>query len=1095
MKSIIDFLEHWAAVQPDKRLSSFLNVDGAEKDTYTFLGFHERTCHLAAYLSQHIGLRRGDRALLVYPPGLEIVVAVVACARVGVIPVPVCPPTHISLGGGLARLDSVARDCQAKICLTTTEFYRCYQLLLDQRPISSHLHNALAVADLEWVATDGVRGRAADGFHNDANAVLLLQYTSGSTSDPKGVIVSHENVIHNARSIIDHMPIGVSWLPQYHDMGLIGYYLYPIIAGGTTHGFAPFDFLKRPLLWLQTIARVQATYTSAPNFGFEYCLREDKVPPEQLNGLDLSSLRVLMSAAEPVRTHTYLRFRERFAPYGLRPQAHVVAYGLAENTLAVSNNGRRVLTVDKRLLQQGRLLIENAEPMNNGQLRLVSCGRPLDGVRVRIVHPKSRVALGERQIGEIWIAGKSTCRGYWNRPALTREVFNNAVARNPEDHHAYLRSGDLGFLHEGELFVCGRLKELIVIRGVNYYPQDIETIVEQASQKIRAGGVAAFGGDEDEETLVVVAEVRIPRSLPDPTEIARALRTQYGVEPHVIVFVPARTIAKTTSGKNARSLTRRRWLNGELPAIATHVSTRAKQPATNFPELRERFRHILAPYHLTGRENYTFAEVGIDSLTLVTMVLDIEQLLEKRGAADLIHEVDARLLQHLTVAKLFSLLDQFEETSDELIAALRSVLRRVKQDHESHERECMEADAELERITCVEVAVSVDKPLTNVLLTGPTGFFGPFLLRSLLRRTPYTYYALTRATDPLQGMDRIRASLHRARVWTPGLDEELEKRLRIVCGDIAQPALGLHSDQWRSLAAHIQAVFHNAALVNYVLGYDSLRPHNVNGTRELLRFACTGGRKEFHLVSSTIIFGWTAKDTLLETNSNESMENLDFGYAQSKWVAEQLVLAAEAQGLTVRIYRPSFITASSGGVGSRDDIAIRLLAFMINHGIAVNARNQISFLPADIAADNIASIFEHRDAARTLHVTADGYYNMMDITRLITREYGYPFVYYDIPRFVAEMKRRCEKDDLLYPLLDFFSRSHLKIAAMADKRYANDRYREARAQSGIGCSDPLLKDTVSYLMAFMLREGIIRAAPDRRSPEVHAAWSRRMRAD
>ena len=615
MNSIIDYLEHWAAVQPDKRLSSFLDVDGAEKDSYTYLGFHERTRHLAEYLWQQIGLRRGDRALLVYPPGLEIIAAVVACARIGVIPVPVCPPTLMSVGGGLAKLDLVARDCQARISLTTAELYHSYQLLLDQRRIPSHLDNALAIPELEWVTTDGVRGHASDGFHNDANAVLLLQYTSGSTSDPKGVIVSHENVIHNARSIIDHIPIGVSWLPQHHDMGLIGYYLYPIIAGGTTYGFAPFDFLKRPLLWLQTITRVQATYTSAPNFGFEYCLREDKVPSERLNGLDLSSLRVLMNAAEPARTHTYLRFRERFAPHGLRPQAHVVAYGLAENTLAVSNNGRRVLTANKRLLQQGTLRIENAEAINDGQLRLVSCGRPLDGIHVRIVHPVTRVPLGERQIGEIWIAGKSTCQGYWNRPTLTREVFNNAIANSPEDHNAYLRSGDLGFLHEDELFVCGRLKDLIVIRGVNYYPQDIETIVEQASRKVRAGGVAAFGGDEDEdeETLVVVAEVSASRILPDPAAIARALRTQYGVEPHTIVFVPARTIAKTTSGKNARSLTRRRWLNGELPAIATHVCTEAKQAAIDFPELRARFRHILAPYHLTGREAHTFAEVGIDS--------------------------------------------------------------------------------------------------------------------------------------------------------------------------------------------------------------------------------------------------------------------------------------------------------------------------------------------------------------------------------------------------------------------------------------------------------------------------------------------------
>jgi thioester reductase-like protein len=1073
MNSIIDYLERWAAVQPDKCFSSFLDVDGKERDSYTYLDFHERTLHLAGYLSRQVGLKPGDRALLVYPPGLEIIVAFFACARTGVIPVPVCPPTSLIFEGGLAKLTIVARDCQATAALTTVEFYQSYRPLLDQRRISLFCGNTPALPNVDWVTTDDVRGRASDGFHNNSNPILFLQYTSGSTSDPKGVIVSHENVIHNARSTIDHIPTGVSWLPQYHDMGLIGYYLFGIITGGTTYGFSPLDFLKRPLLWLQTISRVRATYASSPNFGFEHCLREDKIPSEQLGDVDLSSLRVLMNAAEPVRTNTYLRFLERFAPYGLRPQAHVVAYGLAENTLAVTHYGRRIVTLNKRLLQQGTLHIENATVPNNNQLRLASCGKPLDGIHMRIVNPESRAALSEKLIGEIWLAGKSTCQGYWKRPELSREAFSNAVANDSDDRNIYLRTGDLGFLYEEELFVCGRIRDLIIIRGVNYYPQDIETIVESASQKIRTGGVVAFNGDEEEETLVVLAEMRTLKDLPDPAEIARAIRAQYYIEPHTIVFVPPRTIAKTTSGKIARGLTRRRWLNGELRAIATHVSAKEKEPSGNFSGLRGRFRYILKSYNLTGHEKYTFAEIGIDSLTLVELIDDIEELLEERGATDLVNEVNVRLIQRLTVAEFFSLLDQFEKVSGGSIAVLRRILKRVNQEQESYERDCMRSDADLEPINHVEVRVSAE-PLTNILLTGPTGFFGPFLLSSLLRRTPYTYYALTRATDPVQGMGRIRDSLRLARVWTPALDEELEKRVRVLCGDISQHNFGLRSEQWKSLTTCVQAVFHNAALVNYVLNYDALKPHNVDGTRELLRFSFARTQKEFHLISSTIIFGWTVEGTLLEIDNNDGMTNLDFGYAQSKWVAEQLVFAAEKHGLTVRVYRPSFLSASTCGVGSRHDILILLLAFMINHGIAVNALNQISFLPADIAADNIVAIFEQRKTAgRTLHVTIDGYYNIMDITRLITCEYGYPFVYHDIPSFVAEIKRLCTKGDPLYPLLDFINQSYLKIAAMQHKRYNNDLYRDAREQSVNSCSDPLLKDTVSYLMAYMIREGII----------------------
>src|SRR5438874_5869082 len=571
MNSVIDYLEQWAAVQPNKCLCSFLDARGEEKASYTYLNFSNRTRTLAAYLSQQVGLKYGDRVLLVYPPGLEVIVAFYACVRIGVIPVPVPPATIVNFDLGLARLVFVAQDCQARTVLTTQEYYRSYRLRLAKRKPSLFAKTPNTGRDLdEWVATDGVSVQAADGFHNTPNDVLFLQYTSGSTSDPKGVMVSHQNVIHNALSTVDHVPIGVSWLPQYHDMGLIGFYLFPLIFGGTTYGFSPMDFLKRPILWLQIMSRVRATCASSPNFGFEYCLREDKAPYKELDGIDLSSLRVLMNAAEPVRAGTYLSFLERFTRCGLQPESHVVGYGLAENTLAATSGGRRVITVNKRLLLRGILHIDNVFRPSNKKLRLVSCGTPLDGVQLRIVNSKSRAALGEREIGEIWLSGKSSCHGYWRRPELTRKVFCNILSNAAEDNNVYLRTGDLGFQSEGELFVCGRIKDLIIIKGVNYYPQDIETIVESTSSKIRPGGVAAFNG-ADEETLVVAVEIRNAKEFPDATGIARAIRTHCYVAPHTILFVPSRTIVKTTSGKTARSLTRQRFLDGTLPVIATYI--------------------------------------------------------------------------------------------------------------------------------------------------------------------------------------------------------------------------------------------------------------------------------------------------------------------------------------------------------------------------------------------------------------------------------------------------------------------------------------------------------------------------------------------
>jgi len=1077
MNTITDWLEHWSVAQPAKHLYTFLDTDGRARESYTYRSFLERSADLAVYLSERSGLRNGDRVLLVYPPGLEIIAAFFACARIGVIAVPVYAPSPIGLEAGLARLKLIARDCGARAALTTRGFLRSHQLTTQR--LSEIFNDTPLLLDRGWVTTDDVQGFGPSPARQDPNAVLFLQYTSGSTSDPKGVIVSHGNVIANGQSAMPRCPIGVSWLPQYHDMGFIGYHMYPVILGGECYGFSPLDFLRRPALWMETISRVMATTTSAPNFAYDYCLREDKLPDEALLSIDLGSLQFMMNAAEPVRPDTFRRFRERFQPYGLRPEAHMVAYGLAENTLAVSLHGRQTLTVNKLLLQQGTLHVESAQQRNNNQIQLVSCGKALEGIELRIVDPDLRTDLGEDRIGEIWLDGESKCSGYWNRPELSRETFEVTIM-NDRAGRGYLRTGDLGFLHEGEVFVCGRVKDVIIVRGVNYYPQDIEAIVEGASPEIRKGCTTAFSVDVDGEARVmVVAEVRNERRLPDAAAIAFAIRTQYFVEPHIVAFVRRRSISKTTSGKISRSKVRESWLSGELPVIGSHISG-GREAGSDLRGLRDRFRYVAELYNLTGREEFTIAELGIDSLTMVTFIGDIKDLLVEHGAGELADEVDVRLLQKLTITQFFGLLDEAERDPQKPLEALRELLRILREEHEAYESECMRADSQL-----TFPATSDDRTptlVTNVLITGASGFFGAFLLASLLRRTSHTFYALVRATDPAHGKDRIRAALRRARIWTPALDAEIDSRVHILCGDLAVHHLGLSQRQWEFLAEHIQAICHNGALVNYVLNYEVLKPHNVDGTRELLRLAFLGPKKAFHLISSTFIFGWSTQSILSESDFNEGMAHLDFGYAQTKWVAEELVRAAERKGLDVRIYRPALISPSSGGVGSRDDIGIRLLAFMIQYGIAVKALNQVSFLPADIVADNVAAIFDlPRTDGNTFHITTDEYYNIMDVTRAMTRLYGYEFTYHDIPDFLKKMNACCTRSDLLYPLLDFFNRSHGKIEAMQDKRYCNKRYRQAREEAGNGAGAPPLDATVTFIVEYMRREGIAGEAQSRRS--------------
>jgi thioester reductase-like protein len=1073
MEFITEYLDHWAEIQPERVLYRFIAVDGALKASLTYRAVSLRTRNLAAWLARTAGLRRGERVLLVYPPGLEIVVALLACARLGVIGVPVAPPVASAIAACLARAAFAARDCQAVAGLTTASL--CRQL----REGGDHSDaEADAFArQLRWIPTDGIGQPDAADFRDDPNPILFLQYTSGSTSDPKGVIVTHRTLQHNARGTVDHVPTGVCWLPQHHDMGLIGYYLFPLATGGTTIGFSPLDFLRRPRLWLETISRYRATFSSAPNFAFDYCLREDKIPSSDLDGIDLTSLRVLMNAAEPARAETYTAFAEKFAACGLQPQAHVVAYGLAENTLAVTNHGRRSIAVDSTRLRAGVAAAARTGSATDRQTRLMSCGRPIDGVGVRIVDQASGIALSERQVGEVWVSGSSICPGYWARPELTRAIFHAAISDDTPDRDTYLRTGDLGFLLEGELFVCGRIKDVIIIHGVNHYPQEIEQTVEVASPVIRRGGVAAFEGAGADEKLVVVIEAH-PGALPDISAVINAIRTRCGVAPDVVAVVPLRTIDRTTSGKMAHNRTRERWLDGTLPVIAV---TRAAVVRQRGSGAAERLQVILDSCGLTGDETISFAECGIDSLSLVMLIEDVERLFREHGADELIEQVDTRLIQDMSVATFCSLVETFDTAPERAVTALRGLLRKTRSEQDRLEQACMRADASLERLPCRAEPLA-PAAASDILMTGATGFFGPFLLAGVLQRTRLACHVLIRAADPAHGMARIRDGLRQANLLTADVESALATRVHVIPGDISRPMLGLEPQVWNDLAARTDAVLHNAALVNYLLNYHSLRPHNVEGTRTLLRFAATGQRKAFHLISSTIIFGWTTSPVLLESDTNDGMANLDFGYSQTKWVAEQLALAAARQGLPVSIYRPSFITAAADGIASQDDIVIRLLAFMINHGLAVNARNQASFLPADVMAANIAAIIgDGGSPGQTLHLTVDAYNNIVDVTKIITRIYGYRFRYYAIPEFVSEMKRRCTRNDLLYPLVDFFVRAWRKLEAMEAKRYNNDRYRTARSASGNHVAEPALEETVSRLMSYMLRERLI-PPPPRRQP-------------
>jgi acyl-CoA synthetase (AMP-forming)/AMP-acid ligase II len=505
----------------------------------------------------------GERALLLYPPGLEYIAVFFGCLYAGVVAVSAYPPR---LNRPDPRLQGIVADSQPAVALTTT-------------PILAGLAQQLAQAPelgaLRWLTTDMMAGDLAEAWCAptlSSSTPALLQYTSGSTAAPRGVVLTHGNLLHNSALIqrcFESTPEsrGVFWLPFYHDMGLIGGILQPLYCGGLSTLMSPLAFLQRPLRWLQTISRTRATHSAAPNFAYDLCAR--RIRPEQRAALDLSSWRLAANGSEPIRHDTLERFAAAFEPCGFRREAFEPCYGLAEATLFVSGGSRSgppiVQMVRGPALEENQVVAATAG--DKGARALVSCGRVPPDQRVMIVDPGSFTRCAPDQIGEIWVSGPSVAKGYWGRLEETEQTFHAYLADTSEG--PFLRTGDLGYMEGGQLFVVGRLKDLIIIRGRNHHPEDIEHTVEQSHPALRPGCGAVVSVDTAaEERLVVIHEVeRRYRDL-DVDEVVGAIRQavaeQHELQVQDVVLLKTGSIPKTSSGKIQRHACRAGLTDGSL---------------------------------------------------------------------------------------------------------------------------------------------------------------------------------------------------------------------------------------------------------------------------------------------------------------------------------------------------------------------------------------------------------------------------------------------------------------------------------------------------------------------------------------------------
>ncbi|MDB5611694.1 MAG: LongchainfattyacidCoA ligase [Bradyrhizobium sp.] len=564
--SLVTLLARRAEAQPDERAYIFLSDRAAEEAVITFRELHDAAQALAARLT---GIARpGDRAILVFPPGLEFVIAFFGCLIAGVIAVPMMVPRRLSARDSSA---GIMADCEPAVALTSPAF-----------AIREDLRARFANRPLQWLSVDLTPQKpcAIELPNPDPEDIAFLQYTSGSTSEPKGVAVSHANLLANLEMI--RVSLGttrqstyVNWVPLYHDMGLILNALEALYVGALCVLMAPNAFMQRPLNWLRAIGHYRAEIGCSPNFGYDLCVSRYRA--DQMQGIDLSSWKVALNGAEPVHAETIKGFSETFAGHGFNPGTAFPAYGMAEATLLIAGGHRGAGHVTQTVSRSGlqahvvRTAVDPADVQ-----ALVGCGRALVNERIAVVEPDSRRRLLPNQVGEIWVSGPNVARSYWRNPEATKNGLNAQIAGD-HDGANWLRTGDLGFLDEaGELFITGRIKDLIIIRGINHYPQDIEREVQALHPALRQNCGAAFSvtDDQGEETLVIVQEIeRTERHKIDPAEMTDAIRegvtSQFELFARHIVLIRPGTLPKTTSGKIQRSRTRKLWLERRLDQLMT----------------------------------------------------------------------------------------------------------------------------------------------------------------------------------------------------------------------------------------------------------------------------------------------------------------------------------------------------------------------------------------------------------------------------------------------------------------------------------------------------------------------------------------------
>ncbi len=1104
IKTVTDYLAEQVREEPDHVLLCFIDYDEKEqkwvREDHTVSETYQRSLEIA-YMLRKKGLKAGDRAIIFSMQDYGTMYAVYGCMMAGVVFTVIPPPIDEDK---VERFLSVLKSCHPKALISNYALEQDSGVKLTGRLLREATADTLR---LKRIYTDRlIPYRREDVIvPADPDSLVYLQYTSGSTSAPKGARVLWKNLMKNVEQCCDYLTLDhltlASWVPYYHNLGLVVCTCMPPLSRNSTAYFFPtLHFLENPKLWLKLISDYDIMLTVGPDSAYNACTRIFSA--KEAGELKLSQVTHFMNGSEYISASGTAKFYELF---DIGPNAMAPGYGVAENCCLATfaSQDYRALRLDYDACQEGHAVIlkeitgddlkgtpkgadgsedhdgsENDEAADRQTKDVVSVGRPVRDLTVVIANPRTKKIYPDLRIGEIYLAGDSVVDGYWG-DIPDNKNFHQKLNGSSLD---FYRTGDLGFMYEGNLYITGRIKEMVVVNGHNIYPSDLQAAVIRGVPSLAASSFGFFSCTigEKEQVIAVVESHKADNFTRLTREINQVIADRFGFSFYDVVFVPMGTIPRTDNQKLQMLKAREMYLDKKFKVFySSRARRRVNTGDTPIKKSLERADDMIGKSSarmddLAGKADDIFIQVrqAFQKTLKIDQVNPNESFLALGGDSlmgfELINSIEQRL--HIE-------LDLRELLRDSSVIGITRYIHSVLGDARTAIRKKPVNLAEECRLDDnIRFTEKYDKPAADcrkIFLTGATGFLGAHLVRAIFKYYPHDgleICCLVRAESERKAMKRIKDNLRHYRCW----NDSMESFLRPVCGDISEPHLGLTDEIWDELAQKTEVIYHNAAVLNFIFPYEFLKTVNVDGTAETLRLAGEGRAKYYHYVSSYSVYDTPDNEgeRLMEDAPLKKWQGFSLAYSETKWVSEKLVGIAERRGLKAAVYRPGDITGAASGIWDVDDMISRFLVSTIQTHSVPFAAYRFHMTPVDYVAKALIYIsrkdecFGH--AFNLVNPRDQGFATVINDIR----ECGYRVHYIPFRIWRARLKRADAADNAMALLESLFedgsgpNPSLLQHFIGLDPVYDMSNTRLLLGGSGIKCPPVGRKMIGAYLNYF-----------------------------